>query len=185
MSQLPRLLLLALLAPARGMLVLEKVKVLMDDIKASREWISKIHPVWSFMTAEEAKAAMAGEVDPAQLPEPVADLLAEISAVDPTIIHVSVFYDPAWSLDTIATLEAQMVHEAETKGVAWEHFVKPFMPYWSPYMGPWLCHIQTVSKRLSLDCPPPDKAPGTATRRRATEADDSAGGVGAWVASWF
>ncbi|EOD20512.1 hypothetical protein EMIHUDRAFT_208402 [Emiliania huxleyi CCMP1516] len=34
MSQLPRLLLLALLAPARGMLVLEKVKVLMDDIKA-------------------------------------------------------------------------------------------------------------------------------------------------------
>lgn len=144
MSQLPRLLLLALLAPARGMLVLEKVKVLMDDIKvcasrfsspsgdtlrarrrpqpqtkpvqrgppraprrqawtsrpprpaalppsppdslprtlpevkggvparlshrtrvhtsersaaspqASREWISKIHPVWSFMTAEEA-----------------------------------------------------------------------------------------------------------------------------------
>ena len=63
MSQLPRLLLLALLAPARGMLVLEKVKVLMDDIKvcASR-WCraQRGHPARAPSTAAANKASPEG-----------------------------------------------------------------------------------------------------------------------------
>ena len=30
------------------------------------------------------------------------------------------------------------------KGVEWNSFVKPFMPYWKTYIGPWLCHINEV-----------------------------------------
>ena len=63
MSQLSRLLLLALLAPARGMLVLEKVKVLMDDIKvcASR-WCraQRGHPARAPSTAAANKASPEG-----------------------------------------------------------------------------------------------------------------------------
>jgi len=78
------------------------------------------------------------------------------------ISDVQVIYDPAWSLDTIAKIEAQMAQEVVEKGVQWENFVRPFMPYWKSYMGPWLCHIQEVAVRLSLECP--DLAPGVATR---------------------
>merc|ERR1712060_163368 len=93
------------------------------------------------------------EVDPAKLPEVILDLLDEAKAEDPTIVHFAVIYDKAWSMDTIAKIEAQMAQEGTQKGVQWEAFVRPFMPYWKSYMGPWLCHIQTVSTRLMLDRP--------------------------------
>jgi hypothetical protein len=155
--------LIAMLQPLRAMLVLERIKLLIDDIKASREWIQTVRPVWAFMSRAEAAKAMEGECDPAQLPEGVIDLLDEIMAEDPTIIHVSVIFDPAWAPETIARLEEQMAKETEEKGVQWENFVKPFMPYWKQYMGPWLCHIVEVSDRLALDCP--EEAPGVATRK--------------------
>lgn len=155
---------IASVQPLHAMLVLERVKLIIDDIKASREWIKTVRPVWAFMSREEAAAAMDGECDPAQLPEMVVDLLDEIMAEDPTIIHVSVIFDPAWSPDTIARLEEQMAAEVVDKGVQWENFVKPFMPYWKQYMGPWLCHIVEVSDRLALDCP--EEAPGVSTRAR-------------------
>eukprot|EP00316_Scyphosphaera_apsteinii_P025418 CAMPEP_0119312694 /NCGR_PEP_ID=MMETSP1333-20130426/26956_1 /TAXON_ID=418940 /ORGANISM="Scyphosphaera apsteinii, Strain RCC1455" /LENGTH=132 /DNA_ID=CAMNT_0007317349 /DNA_START=205 /DNA_END=602 /DNA_ORIENTATION=- len=109
---------------------------------------------------------MKGEADPATIPEAVQDLLDEIMTEDPTIIHVAVIYDPAWSIETINTLELQMETEVVEKGVQWENFVRPFMPYWKGYMGPWLCHIEEVQKRLSLDCP--EIAPGKPTRKLAT-----------------
>lgn len=159
--------LLALLAPqpAEPMLVHERVKLIIDDIKASREWIQTVRPVWAFMSQAEAAKAMEGECDLAQLPEAVIDLLDEIMAEDPTIIHVAVIFDPKWSAETIARLEEQMAKEVEEKGVQWQNFVKPFLPYWKQYMGPWLCHIVEVSDRLSLDCP--EEAPGTPTRKNA------------------
>jgi len=145
-------------------LAMERVKIILDDIKASREWITTIRPVYAWMNRAEASKAMAGEADPATLPEPVIDLLDEAMAEDPTIIHFAVIYDPAWSLDTIAKIEAQMAQEVVQKGVQWENFVQPFMPYWKSYMGPWLCHIQTVSARLMLDCPKSATTKGAPTR---------------------
>jgi hypothetical protein len=151
-----------LAATAQSLLITERVKMIIDDIKAKREWIQTVRPIYAFMNREQAKKAMEGEADPASLPEEVIDLTEEIMAEDPTVIHVSVVYDPAWSLETIAQLEAAMLKEKEQKGIQWEQFVKPFMPYWKSYMGPWLCHIHEVAARLNLKCNGP--APGTATR---------------------
>merc|ERR1712060_726745 len=107
----------------------ERVKIILDDIKASREWITTIRPVYAWMTRAEAQRAMQDEVDPAKLPEVILDLLDEAKAEDPTIVHFAVIYDKAWSMDTIAKIEAQMAQEVTQKGVQWEAFVRPFMPY--------------------------------------------------------
>jgi len=151
-----------LLHTSQSLLVTERVKMIIDDIKSKREWIQTVRPVYAFMSRTQAEKAMHGEADPASLPEEVMDLSEEIMAEDPTVIHVAVVYDPAWSLDTIAQLEAAMLKEKQQKGIQWENFVKPFMPYWQGYMGPWLCHIHEVAKRLNLKCAGP--APGTPTR---------------------
>ena len=155
-------LLVLLLHTTQSLLITERVKLIIDDIKAKREWIQTVRPVYAFMNREQAKKAMEGEADPASIPEEIMELSEEMMAEDPTIIHVSVIYDPAWSVETINQLEAAMMKEKETKGIQWEHFVKPFMPYWKGYMGPWLCHIKEVATRLNLQCA--GAAPGTATR---------------------
>lgn len=158
-------LLLLMLRPVHSMLKVERVALICQDIKTLREWIVAVRPVWAFMSEEEAAAAMEGEASTAELPDVVLDLIDEIMAEDPTIIHVAIIFDPNWSKETIARLEEQMAKETVEKGVQWENFVKPFMPYWKQYLGPWLCHIVEVSDRLALDCP--EEAPGVSTRKSA------------------
>lgn len=74
----PSLVLALLVSGARCMSSHERVATLVQDIKATREWIVSVRPVWAFMTKDEAKAAMAGEADPATLPEAVVDMSDEI-----------------------------------------------------------------------------------------------------------
>ena len=141
------LLLAPLLSEAIG--TVEKVHVLIDEIKENREWVAHVVPIWNFMSRKEAEIAMEGEVPPRDLPQSVREIVAEIMRTDPTVIHVSVKYDSSWSERTIAKLEQQASDESARTRIDLGRLLKPFLPFWESFASPWLCQYEELAKQVS------------------------------------